>query len=570
MSPTTMAQKQMALATTARDQPTHRFTNLYRLLHWDGWLRCAADAVLARPGSSTAGVDGQTRLYFKATYEEQLATLRASLKRKTYRPQPGRRTYIPKKNGKKRPLGIATLRDRVVQEALRMILDPIFESDFRPHSYGFRKGRCTMDAIAVMMPLFNTSSKYYYVIEGDIKSYFDTVQHRKLLHLLKRRVADKDLITLIWQFLKAGVMEQGLVARTEAGVPQGAGISPLLANVYLHEFDVWAEQQWELSRAERLKRRTSGRGNYRLIRYADDFCVVSNDGIAGVREAKAEIKCFLADELHLELSDDKTRITHVNDGFDFLGFHIQRVRPEGRWVVHLRPTAEATARVKAKIKRLTTRSWVWLDEYTRLTTLNSTVRNWASYYRFASLQRDIEDVTRYTWHRYLRWLRKKHKGSRSGQLIRAKTGRLHNRTRWTAEIRQGATTLRAYQWLATGTEFPRRRYPQKGREGFAHPYLTEGCSAAADYPLGETGPNEQLYALAIGVPSRNPRRHEPHDMVERELRAKLRDGFTCTRCGARSTTLHVHHRKGSRSHRLRDLATLCAACHKTVHYGQRR
>ena len=109
MSPTKMAQKQLALATTARDQPTHRFTNLYRLLHWDGWLRCAADAVLARPGSSTAGVDGQTRSYFKTTYEEQLATLRESLKRKTYRPQPVRRTYIPKKNGKKRPLGIATV-----------------------------------------------------------------------------------------------------------------------------------------------------------------------------------------------------------------------------------------------------------------------------------------------------------------------------------------------------------------------------------------------------------------------------------------------------------------------------
>src|SRR5262249_6031374 len=152
---------------------------------------------------------------------------------------------------------------------------------FRLHSYGFRKGRCTMDAIAVMMPLFNTSSKHYYVIEGDIRSYFDTVQHRKLLSLLKRRIADKDLMTLIWRFLKAGGMEHGLVAGTEAGVPQGAGISPLLANVYLHEFDVWAEQQWDLSRAERLKRRASGRGNYRLIRYADDFCVASNDGIAG-------------------------------------------------------------------------------------------------------------------------------------------------------------------------------------------------------------------------------------------------------------------------------------------------
>ena len=165
--------KQRTLATTACDEPTHRFTNLYCLLHWDKWIRGAAEAVLARPGSATAEIDGQTRHAFQEHFEEHLASLVADLKAKTYQPQPVRRAYIPKANGKRRPLGIATLRDRIVQEALRAVLDPIFESDFRPHSYGFRKGRCTMDAIAVMMPLFNTSSKHYYVIEGDIKGYFD-------------------------------------------------------------------------------------------------------------------------------------------------------------------------------------------------------------------------------------------------------------------------------------------------------------------------------------------------------------------------------------------------------------
>jgi RNA-directed DNA polymerase len=153
MSRTMMAQKQQTLATTARDAPSHRFTNLYSLLHWDSWMRCAAEAVLTRPGSSTAGVDGQTRQAFRDHYEEHIASLVADLKRRTYQPAPVRRVYIPKPNGKRRPLGIATLRDRIVQEALRAILDPIFESDFRPHSYGFRKGRCTMDAIAVMMPV---------------------------------------------------------------------------------------------------------------------------------------------------------------------------------------------------------------------------------------------------------------------------------------------------------------------------------------------------------------------------------------------------------------------------------
>ena len=271
MSLTKIAEKQKALAELAQSNPEHRFTNLYRLLHWDEWMRSAADAVLARPGSSTAGVDGTTRDYFKKHYEEQLASLIAELKRKTYQPTPVRRVYIPKSNGKMRPLGIPALRDRIVQEALRAILDPIYETDYQPHSYGFRKGRCTMDAIAVIMPLFNESNKHYYVIEGDIKSYFDTVHHRKLMTILRRRIGDRDILDLIWKFLKAGVMEQGLFAETEEGVPQGGVISPLLANVYLNEFDKWAEERWELNPYERSKRRKAGGGNYRMVRYADNF-----------------------------------------------------------------------------------------------------------------------------------------------------------------------------------------------------------------------------------------------------------------------------------------------------------
>ena len=170
MSQTMMSQKQMKLVITAQENPAYRFTNLYSLMHWDYWINGAAQAVLARPGSSTAGIDGTTRDRFKANYQEEMKKLVQSLKDKSYEPQPVRRTYIPKSNGKMRPLGIPILRDRIVQEALRAILDPIYETDFRPCSYGFRKGRCTMDAIAVIMSLTNSKQRYYYVIEGDIKS----------------------------------------------------------------------------------------------------------------------------------------------------------------------------------------------------------------------------------------------------------------------------------------------------------------------------------------------------------------------------------------------------------------
>ncbi len=563
MSQSKMSQKQKSLALVAQQNPEHRFTNLYSLMHWDYWILCAAEAVLARPGSSTAGIDGTTRDKFKKNYEKEFQSLVESLKNKTYQPQPVRRVYIPKANGQKRPLGIPVLRDRIVQEALRAILDPIYETDFQPYSFGFRKGRCTMDAIAVIMSLAGPKTKYFYVIEGDIKGYFDTVHHRKLLSILKQRIADKDLLDLIWKFLKAGLMEDGLFARTETGVPQGGVISPLLANVYLNEFDKWANAKWNISPYEKAKRRQAGNGNYRLIRYADDFVVMSNDGIAGVQQAKQEIQDFLMTELHLELSEEKTLLTHVNDGFNFLGHHIQRTMPEGRWVLHLRPAEKNKERVKKKLKDLTTRGWTWMDEYSRLTTLNAIVKGWSEYYKYTSLLADIEEITRFTWFRYLGWLLKKHKGSRKHNLIAEKTKVIHNRTRWTANIREGEKVLEAYQWLPTRKEFQRQRYYQKGKDGFSHPYLMEDASLQ-NYPMGENGPDEAIYTRIIGAASNKASRDEPLEMAELKLRARMRDNFKCVRCGS-TESLCVHHKKGPKSHSLNNLETLCLKCHKAEH-----
>jgi len=560
----TIAQKQLALAHTALDNPHYRFTNLYSLMHWRLWIEEAANTVLARPGSLTAGVDGKTRDAFREDFDEQITLIVRLLKTKTYEPLPVRRVFIPKRNGKTRPLGIPALRDRIIQEALRALLDPIYEADFRPHSYGFRKGRCTMDAISVLLPLFNARIKHFYVIEGDLQSYFDTVHHRKLLSLLKHRIADRDLLTLIWKFLKAGVMHHGLFTRTDAGVPQGGVVSPVLANIYLHEFDRWAEAKWAVDARTREKTRAAGRGNYKMVRYADDFVVVSNDTHAGVEHTKQEIASFLATELHLTLSPDKTVITHVNDGFDFLGFHIRRTRPEERWVTHLRPTVQGKTRVKATIKSLTTRGWTWLDEVTRLSSLNAIVRGWAEYYKHTSLLRDIEEISRYTWHRYLLWLLKKHKGSRKQHLVATKTRMIHGRTRWTAAMHEGGNTLVVYQWLPTARELVRTRYRNKGAAGFPHPYLRNGKPTNEDYPMGGVGPPTHLYTDKLGVRSGRPDRHEPIDIRERMLRAKVRDDFTCQRCGAR-TRLRTHHRRGMKSHRLGTLITLCETCHQAEH-----
>lgn len=564
-----IAQKQRALAVHAQTDPAHRFSNLYNLLHWEDWTERAADAVLSRPGSDTAGVDGTTRDYFKDHRDRLMAELREDLKRKRYEPLPVRRVHIPKARGKTRPLGIPALRDRIVQEALRMALDPIYESDFQPYSFGFRKGRRTMDAVAVLMPQFNGSIRKFYVIEGDLASYFDTVNHRKLLSVLKTRIKDRGVLDLIWKFLKAGVMEGRLFAKTASGVPQGGLLSPLLANVYLNEFDKWCENKWHrLTPHERQKLRKAGRGTYTVVRYADDFVVVTNDTREGVEKAKAEIQAFLETDLRLTLSEEKTKITHVNDGFDFLGFNIRRVSPEGRWVVHLRPTREGTERVKARIKMLTSRRFVLYDEVSMLTALNRIVRGWCEYYKHTSLHSDLEVVSRYTWHRYLLWLLKKHKGSRKARLVRDKTRDILGRTRWTATVREGGNALTVHQWLPSPKELARSTYMQKGRDGFGHPYLFAHEPTETGEPEGNVGVPESVYRASSG-----DRRHtgSPAEWQALRRRALVRDGYTCQTCGAQDH-LNVHGTRGQKSRTLADFVTLCRRCHMAEHrreHGQK-
>ena len=297
-----------------------------------------------------------------------------------------------------------------------------------------------------------------------------------------------------------------------------------------------------------------------MVRYADDFVIVSNSTRAEIEQTRADVHAFLAQELHLELAPEKTKITHVNDRFDFLGFHIQRCHPEGKWVTHLRPTAQNKARLKRRLKELTSRNWTWMDEYTRLASLNRIVGGWCTYYRYTSLLVDLEEMTRYTWFRYLQWLLGKHKGSRKHQLIQAKTAIVHNRTRWTAQLTQDGTTVTAYQWLPTPKELPRARYRMKGRLGFPHPYL-DLALAAADHPAWEGGPDESLLTEAIGATSRPG---EPLGLAELKLRRKLRDGFRCQRCGTREH-LEVHHVGPVTTTAIDDLITLCRRCHRATH-----
>ena len=292
-----------------------------------------------------------------------------------------------------------------------MVLEPIFEVDFSRNSYGFRPNRCTKDAVAYIgLRLINPPS-YGWVIEGDIQSFFDTIDHQKMRRLLERRIRDRKLLTLIGKFLKAGVMEQGKIRNTTLGTPQGGIISPLLANIYLHELDRYMEQLTDLSEYAKAYRKKKGHGNFLYCRYADDFVVLC-DGTKGHAEAmRQELSEFLATELKLTLSMEKTKITHVGEGFRFLGFWIERnIGMSGKLAPRIRIPEEAVTRFRAKMQMALSKSTCGDSLNTKILALNRITRGWCQYYQTTSSPHFYFGKLSYEMYRLMaHWLGRKYK-----------------------------------------------------------------------------------------------------------------------------------------------------------------
>ncbi len=382
-----VSEMQRKLSQWATENPTKQRRELYNLLCNEVWLRVAHHSVNTNQGRETAGIDGESMSNFNGNLEDNLEKLRQLLKTKTFEPTAVKRVYIPKPNGKKRPVGMPTIRDRIVQEAIRMILEPIWEADFSIHSYGYRPNRSTYDAISYLSNRLTgvSGEGYQWIIEGDISSYFDTIPHRKLIKAIKKRVADRDIRELLWKFLRAGVMYRKDFEETLIGTPQGGIVSPLLANIYLHELDRYMESKYlNLNRDQRSWRRKKGKGNFLYVRYADDFVVLCNGTKAEAQAMKEELKELLSTK-GLTLSEEKTKITHITEGFTFLGYRITReIGGTGKKVPKVDMPDSAIKRFRHKVREITAPGTNSDSVRVKILALNYFTRGWCQYYTCTS------------------------------------------------------------------------------------------------------------------------------------------------------------------------------------------
>jgi len=540
---------QKKLSQKATKEREHQFENLYGLLCNEVWLRVAAHTVLQNKGSGTAGIDGMTKSNFLGDSDGYIRSLQEALKAKTFEPAPVKRVYIPKPNSeKKRPLGILTLLDRIVQEALRMILEPIWEADFSLHSYGFRPNRSTYDAITYIGKRLTGSSgeTYQWVIEGDIASYFDAIPHRRLMKAVKERVADRQLRDVLWQFLRAGVMHQGAIQETLTGTPQGGIVSPLLANIYLHTLDRYMESTYlNFTKYQREKRRREGKGNVLYVRFADDWVVLCNGTKAETHAIKQELGEFLS-TMGLTLSEEKTKVTHITEGFDFLGYRIIRsIGTKGKMVPKVLIPEKAIIRFRHKIREMLAPNTTKESMGLQIQKLNWLTRGWCEYYRATSSPSwAFRQVEYELFWDFAHWLGRKYDRNMPAIMRR---------------FRRGNTFGNGTRKLIMPTEYKAKRRVAKT---WHNPY-TEQDKVKKEK---ERIKRESLFSydnIRLGE-----RRPEEIDLREEVL---LRDGPICARCKKEVNPweAQVDHIKARAlfkrledANRMENMQVLCTDCHR--------
>jgi group II intron reverse transcriptase/maturase len=392
---------QRSLYRAAKADSKRTFGVLYDKVCRGDVLRAAYAQVRANQGAP--GIDRQSfdMIERGVGVETFLNEIRHKLLAKRYKPQPVRRVYIPKADGSQRPLGIPVIADRVVQAAVKIVIEPLFEANFKDFSYGFRPRKSARQALRDVYKWLNFKCRW--VVDADLKSYFDTVPHDKLLLSVRTRVTDRSVLKLIALWLKAGVMEEMGLRTETAGTPQGGVISPLLANLYLH----WLDHVWE------KKGYGQRQHDAHIVRYADDFVILCKERPEFyLGEAKKVL-----DRLGLTLNATKTRIVHVQqEPFDFLGhrFVVQRSRVSGELKTYYHPSPKAMKTVKKKIREV-----VRKGQHLNLSTLvkeqvNPLLRGWGNYFKMANSRKQFLQIATYTTYTLTIMLRKKHKKRSKG------------------------------------------------------------------------------------------------------------------------------------------------------------